>query len=235
MPVTWAVTLFGPFVLTLVLLASLYVAHGPGYVSKLIGTALATFFFFGRFVILGGADPELEELQQFLSPEFLFTMVVYMDAMVAMMFVFHAAFLFKIPWIGPRLRDLANDGHFILKKNPWMRRAAVLGLVAFVAFPLAATGSVGGAILSRILGLPRLRAFFAIVAGSLVGCGMMYFGSQLINRYLPRDSSWTTIGGVVVIAGIIVFLNVWYRRLKEREEGLESGRAHPAVPATHPK
>lgn len=235
MPVAWAVTLFGPFVLTLLLLASLAVAHGPGFTSKLIGTALATFFFFGRFVILGGADPEMEELQQFFSPEFLFAMVVYMDAMMAMMFVFHAAFLFKIPWIGPRLRDLAKDGHFILKKNPWIRRAAVLGLVAFVAFPLAATGSVGGAILSRILGLSRLRAFFAIVAGSLVGCGMMYFGSQLINRYLPRDSAWITIGGVLVIAGIILFLNVWYRRLKEREEGLESANARPPVPVTHPK
>jgi hypothetical protein len=152
-----------------------------------------------------------------------------------MMFVFHAAFLFKIPWVGPRLHDLAKDGNFILKKHPWIRRAAFLGLVAFVAFPLAATGSVGGAILSRILGMPRVRAFCAIVAGSLFGCGMMYSGSQVINRLLPRDSPWVTLGGVLVIAGIIVLLNVWYRRLKAREEAAELPQPPtPAPVATAP-
>jgi len=221
MPIAWAATLYGPFVLTLLVLASFYVSYGPVIASKLLGTALATFFFFGRFVILGGSDPELQEMRRFFSPEFLFGMVVYMDTMVAMMFVFHAAFLFKIPWLGPRLHDLAKDGHFILKKHPWIRRAAFVGLIAFVSFPLAATGSVGGAILSRILGMPRVRAFFAIVAGSVFGCGIMYFGSQLIQRYLPRDNVWTSVGGILVVVAIIVFLNVWYRRLKAREEESE--------------
>lgn len=241
MPFTWAATLFGPFVLTVLIVAGLYLSQGAAFVSKLIGTALATFFFFGRFVILSGTDPdpEMQEVRRFFSPEFLFGMVVYMDAMVAMMFVFHAAFLFKIPWFGPRLHDLAKDGNFILKKHPWIRRAAFLGLVAFVAFPLAATGSVGGAILSRILGMPRVRAFGAIVAGSLFGCGMMYSGSQIINRLLPRDSPWVTIGGALVIAAIIVMLNVWYRRLKAREEAADDSLvpsptpAAPCPPVTH--
>lgn len=215
---TWAATLYGPILLSLLLVAGFYAVNGPVLTSKLLGTVLATFFFFGRFVILGGTDPELAELRKFFSPEFLFGLVVYMDVMVAMMFIFHAAFLFKIPWIGPRLHDLAKDGHFILKRHPWIRRAAFLGLVAFVAFPLAATGSVGGAILSRILGMGRIRAFLSIAAGSILGCGMMYSGSQLINRFLARDSHWTTIGGVAVIVAIIVVLNVWYRRLKSREE-----------------
>lgn len=227
MPLAWAATLFAPILITLVVVAAIYAAQGAAFTSKLLGTVLATFFFFGRFVILGGTDPEMQEVRRFFSPEFLFGMVVYMDMMVAMMFVFHAAFLFKIPWIGPRLHDLAKDGHFILRKHPWIRRAAFVGLVAFVAFPLAATGSVGGAILSRILGMSRVRAFCAIVTGSLVGCGMMYFGSQVINRLLPRDSPWATFGGIAVIAAIIVLLNVWYRRLKAREEAAESSASEP--------
>lgn len=228
LPLTWAATLFGPFALSVLLLVGFYLVNGSAFAYKLLGTVLATFFFFGRFVILGGSEPELAEISRFFSPEFLFGMVVYMDTMVAMVFVFHAAFLFKIPWLGPRLHDLAKDGHFILKKHPWIRRAAVIGLVAFVSFPLAATGSVGGAILSRILGMNRIRAFCAIIAGSILGCGMMYSGSQLINRYLPRDSVWVTIGGIAVIAAIIVLLNIWYRRLKAREEEAE------APPATVP-
>jgi len=212
LPLAWAATLFGPFLLSALLAAGFYLANGPAFASKLVGTVLATFFFFGRFVILGGSDPDLAEIRRFFSPEFLFGMVVYMDTMVAMLFVFHAAFLFKIPWLGSRLQDLAKDGHFILKKHPWIRRAAFLGLVVFVAFPLAATGSVGGAILSRILGMGRIRAFFAIIAGSTLGCGLMYFGSQLINRYLARDSTFVTISGIAVVAvkflhkGHVVFI-----------------------------
>lgn len=236
LPITWAATLYGPFLLSGLIVAAAYFAQGPAFVSKLLGTVLATFFFFGRFVILGGSDPEMREVSRFFSPEFLFGMVVYMDVMVALMFVFHAAFLFKIPWLGPRLQDLAKDGHFILKRNPWIRRAAFFGLVAFVAFPLAATGSVGGAILSRILGIPRLRAFAAISLGSIAGGGMMYFGSHLINSLLPRDSHWTTIGGAIVITAIIVSLNIWYRKLKAREgttEGTTPG-ARPPIPQADP-
>lgn len=234
LPLAWAATLYGPLVISLLLLAAFYAVQGPGFTSKLLGTILATFFFFGRFVILGGTDPEMAELRKFFSPEFLFGMVVYMDMMVAMMFIFHAAFLFKIPWLGPRLQDLAKDGHFILKQHPWIRRAAFLGLVAFVAFPLAATGSVGGAILSRILGMGRIRAFGAIVAGSVIGCGIMYSGSQLINRFLARDSHWATIGGIAVIATIIVLLNVWYRRLKAREDTSEPSDSAKSDPANRP-
>jgi hypothetical protein len=234
LPWVWAATLFGPVLLTAIILICMFFMQGSVFVYKLLGTFLATFFFFGRFVILGGSDPELAEIQRFFSPEFLFGMVVYMDTMAALMCVFHAGFLFKIPWLGPRIEDLAKDGHFILKKNPWIRRAAFLGLVLFVAFPLAATGSVGGAILSRILGMTRIRAFFAIFTGSLLGCGLMYFGSQLINRFLPRDSTAATIGGIAVVGIIIVLLNVWYRRLKKREEAADESPANPA-PAIAPR
>lgn len=220
-PLIWAATLFGPLILSVLVLVVLYFTHGAVYAYKLLGTVLATFFFFGRFVILGGSEPELAEIQQFFSPEFLFGMVVYMDAMVATIFVFHAGFLFKIPWLGSRLSDLANDGHFILEMHPWIRRAAFFGLIAFVAFPLAATGSVGGAILSRILGMNKIRAYFAIIAGSFVGCGIMYFGSQIINTYLPRDNPFVTIGGIGIVAIIIVLLNIWYGRLKARKASMK--------------
>ncbi len=218
-PFFWRVTLFGPLLLTMLILAVLYFTLGPAYVQRLVGTALSTFFFFGRFVILAGAgDQEIAAIQGFFSAEALFLMVVYMDFLVATLLVFHASFLFRIPWMGSRLADLASDGHFILKKNPWIRRATFLGLIAFVTFPLASTGSVGGAIFSRILGMGRGLAFIGIMLGSLAGCGMMYFGSQLISRYLGRDNPATLIAGVAVVVLVIVGLNLWYRNLKRREE-----------------
>jgi len=222
-PFLWKLTLFGPLVLTVVILGILYITMGPAYVHRLLATALSTFFFFGRFVILAGAgDQEIAAIQGFFSAEFLFIMVVYMDFLVATLLVFHASFLFRIPWLGSRFADLASDGHFILKKNPWIRRATFVGLIAFVTFPLASTGSVGGAVFSRILGMGRGLAFTGIMIGSVIGCGMMYYGSQLITRYLGRDNPVTLIAGILVIVLVIVGLNLWYKNLKRREEQ-ESG------------
>jgi len=221
-PFLWKVTLFGPLLLTLAILGILCFTMGPTYVQRLVATALSTFFFFGRFVILAGAgDQEIAAIQGFFSAEFLFLMVVYMDFLVATLLVFHASFLFRIPRLGSHCADLASDGHFILRKNPWIRRATFVGLIAFVTFPLASTGSVGGAVLSRILGMGRGLAFMGIMIGSVAGCGMMYFSSQLITRYLGRDNPVTLVAGILVIVLIIVGLNLWYRNLKRRE-GQES-------------
>jgi uncharacterized membrane protein len=223
-PFLWTATLVGPLLLTFIILGVLYVTMGPAYVNRLVATALTTFFFFGRFVILAGAgDQEIAAIQGFFSAEFLFFMVVYMDFLVATLLVFHASFLFRIPWLGSRFADMASDGNFILKKNPWIRRATFFGLIAFVLFPLAATGSVGGAIFSRILGMGRVLAFTAIMIGSVAGCGMMYYGSQLIGRYLSADNPVAMVAGILIIVLVIIGLNLWYRNLKRREEQQSGG------------
>jgi len=224
-PFLWKTTLFGPAILTLVILTVLYLSLGAAYIQTLLWTVLVTFFFFGRFVILAGADQDISTIQRFFSSEFLFLMVFYMDFLVATLLVFHSGFLFKIPWIGSRLGDLANDGQFILKKNPWIRRATFVGLIAFVTFPLAATGSIGGALFSRILGMGRGLAFIGIMIGSLFGCGMMYFGSQLINKYLARDNPLVTYSGIIVVILIILAMNFWYKNLKKRDEQAESEKS----------
>ena len=143
-------------------------------------------------------------------------MVVYMDIAAAMLLVCHSAALFKIPWLGRRLAALAEDGQFILHSRPWMQRMTFLGTVAFVMFPLAATGSIGGAIFSRLLGMSRRNAFAAIAIGSICGCGLMYFGAGFINAYIDRQNPLLLIGGIAVMAALILILNLRYRQLKRR-------------------
>lgn len=208
-PALWLATLVGPFVLTVAILFLLGLFHGWGYVGKLLTTAVVTFFGAGRFVILGGNTRAVP-----FSSEFLFAMVTYMDLMVAILLSFHIGFMFKAPLIGPKVSELVADGRFILQRNPWMRRMTFLGLVAFVVFPLAATGSVGGSIFGRLLGMSRLPTFIGIAIGSILGNGIMYFGSTLFKRFLDENSVWTTVGGIAVIVGLIIFLERRYRKLK---------------------
>ena len=192
-------------------------AHDAAYLQKLLATAAATFFVFGRFVILGGVEgggDGLAAAHAFLTRGELFLLVMWMDLAVASVLVYHQGFLWKLPLLGPRLRGLVADGRFILKRQAWIRRATFAGLVLFVTFPLAATGSVGGAIFGRLLGLSRAAALLGIALGSFLGCGAMYLGAGVINAYVDRDDPWLTVGGIAIVLGVIAILNWRYRRMK---------------------
>lgn len=216
-PFLWYLTLLGPFALSGMILLTLYLVHGWAYVRGLLLSALAVFFFFGRFVILGGnATDGLEEAARFFTPGELALLVFYMDAMVASLLAFHIGFLFRLPFLGERLRLLVEDGRFILHSHPWMKRATFVGIVAFVTFPLAATGSVGGSIFGRLLGMTRPATFLGVLTGSMVGCAAMYFGASLINHYLNRDNPWLTVAGIIFVVAIILVLNHRYRQIKQQ-------------------
>ncbi|MFO7765158.1 MAG: hypothetical protein R6V33_01855 [Pelovirga sp.] len=221
----WFFTLLTPFAVTAGILFLLYLQYGWPYVKTLLLTAVAVFFFFGRFVILSGAsdvvaDEAMQEVVQeaarFFSPAELALLVFYMDVMVACLLAFHIGFLYRLPSVGNKLRDLQEDGRFVLASNPWMKSATFAGIVAFCVFPIAATGSVGGSIFGRLLGMSRLGTFMGVVTGSALGCSLMFFGAAIINRYFDRDNPWLTVGGIVLVVLIILWLNRRYRKMKDQ-------------------
>ena len=207
-PYQWWTTLLAPALLTVLVLVLLTLAHGGGFTRHLVVRAFAAFFFFGKFAIL--------EPTSALSSEALFGLIVYMDIGVAVFISFHMALLFRLPVIGKSLLTLASDGEFIMQAQPWMRRTTFVGLVAFVMFPIAATGSIGGAIFGRLLGLRRLTTFLGVATGSLLGCGLMYSGAEVIRQYADRDDPLLKLAGIAVVAGVLLFLNQRYKKAKAR-------------------
>ena len=231
-PILWAVTLFGPVGLTVAILAFLWALWGADYMLRLAGTVLSTFFFFGRFVIVLGATRETQEIGEALrnfSAEKLFLLVLYMDVMVATVLSCHVGVLFRLPRIGQWMRTLVEDGRYILETNPWMKRATFIGIVMFVLFPLAATGSVGGSIFGRLLGMSRLATFAGVVIGSFLGCGLMYLGASLVAPLM--DSLMAKVTGGLVIAALILFLNARYRKMKARHIARQRAAAGATRPA----
>lgn len=55
-PLLWLITLAGPFLLTIAVLFIVWEFAGRNAMGRLVSTAVATFFFFGKFVILGGSE-----------------------------------------------------------------------------------------------------------------------------------------------------------------------------------
>ncbi|MBI1310627.1 hypothetical protein GC176_04900 [bacterium] len=213
----WWATLAGPLLITIALLVTVFVAAGADFTQRLLTTALSGLFLFGRFIILAGHDPEVARVTGGLSSPQLFVMVTYLDVIVAVTLIFHTGFLFHLPWFGSRATAFVADGRFLIRSHPWIRRTTFLGLVLFVAIPLAAMGSVGGTILGRMLGVTRLRIFLAILFGSLLGNSVMWLGSDLINHFVDKHHPVVRFGGIILILTLIGAIEFFYRRAKRTD------------------
>lgn len=226
-PWCWRLTLYGPIVLTGLVLVFLVFLTGWEFTTRIVTFATMTVLIFGRFIILSGSNGAFQDTDGALASEHLFAIVCYLDVMTALILAFHIGFMFRLPYIGPRISALVTDGHFILDSQPWMRRATFFGLIAFVGFPLAATGSIGGSIFGRLLGMSRTATFFGIVIGALLGNTVMFLFSDLLSHYLDKDNLYLKIGGFVVIGVVIFVLERRYRKLRE-------GFAKGKLPLDHP-
>ena len=225
----WLGTLIGPFVATVILFGVVYIVGGPAYSGKLLFAAACSFAFLGRFSIITPFNG--------LTPTDLFWLVTYQDAMVALFFAFHVGFMFRLPWIGPKIASLSSDSEFILAHQPWMKRMTFLGLLVFIAFPLAATGSAGGAIFGRLLGLSRWAIFWGSTIGAVIGNWAMLMLTVVLKDSLPdniENSPFVKWGGIPIILLIIFILERRYTAMKKAFESQKKRQAEspPAASET---
>lgn len=206
----WLGTLIGPWILTAILFGVLYVTSDHAYWWKLVNAAFWSFVLLGRFTIVASSSLRLPATH-------LFWMVTYQDVMVALFFAFHVGYMYRLPWVGPKIAELSVDSEFILAHQPWMKRLTFLGLLAFIAFPLAATGSVGGAIFGRLLGLSRWGIFWGSALGAVIGNAGMLFLHKSIEQMFPnlQDDPIMKWGGIPILLLIILLLERRYRAMKK--------------------
>lgn len=225
-PIVWWASLVGPVLATLAALVMVYFVSGWPFVTGFVTAAATAFFVTGRFIILLGAEQAAEgkTFLKLLTPTHLFVMLTWLDMMVAIFVAFHMAVLFRVPWAGEKLKSLVSDGRFVLAKQPWIRRAAFSGLVLFVIFPTSTTGSIGGTIFGRLLGMRRVRVLIAIFTGSILGNGIMLLGANFFNKYFPGDSLVLKVSGVLAIVIALFFFERKIKSLKEKYLAEEANR-----------
>ena len=213
----WWSTLLGPVVITIVLLLGFGMTVGWHYPQKLISHAILTAAFLGRFVILVGMEAKTEgQFDISLHPAELFGLVTYMDFMSAIFVAFHMGFVFRLPIIGDKISMLVWDGKTLLNAHPWIKRMAFTGLVLFVIFPTSTTGSIGGSIFGRLLGMSRWLTVGGVLLGSVLGNGLMFVFANQINQYIDPQDTWIKIVGIVILVSLIVLLELRYQRTKKK-------------------
>ncbi len=96
------------------------------------------------------------------------TFIVFSDAVLAMFLVWNFDHAKKIPGLGKLVCKVEEDGNKALRKYKWAKRLGFLGLVLLVMFPLQWTGSAVGSIVGRLIGMPPLTTWLAVVLGTFI-------------------------------------------------------------------
>lgn len=212
-PITWAATLFGPPLLGLGVLGVVAMLEGVARAGQLLAIAVASFFLLGRFVILGG--PAAQQYGLF-STEQLFFLALYLDLLPAALVCFHMDLLFRVPWVGPWMKERAADGQEVMKTHRWLKRAAFVTVVIFVFIPVTATGAIAGSIFGRVLGLTRWSAFLGVALGSLIANSAIYLLAGWLGEVVDWSNPWMlggSVASVVVVVGVLTFL---FKQIRSR-------------------
>ncbi len=113
----------------------------------------------------------------------LISFIIYTDAVLALFLVWNFDYAKKIPGIGKLVERVGERGEKALRKYKWAKRFGFIGVVLLVIFPLQWTGAAVGSIVGRLIGMPSLMTFLAVVFGTFIRstlATLIYYGVGFI-------------------------------------------------------
>lgn len=119
-----------------------------------------------------------------IHPAALISFLLFIDTVVALFLVWNFNYATKIPLLGKLVERMEKSGEKAIKKHKWVQRIGFIGLTIFVIIPLQYTGSVVGAIVGRLLGMPPLTTMLAVVVGCFIRCTIVTLVSIGVLSFL---------------------------------------------------
>jgi uncharacterized membrane protein len=169
--------------------------------------------FVGPSVIFGPAVVGTHVFEHLTTWD-LVAVTAFFSLAAAFFYAFNLDLLERVPRLGPWLHRVRGTMREILAEKPWIRRWTLLGVGLFVVLPLPGSGTLGGSIMARIIGLSRTASCVVVGAGSLVVCLLYgWFGEQLRvfgdEHELP---TWAKVAGALAFVGAMALLGRWLAR-----------------------
>lgn len=147
---------------SLALLLGLALAHAR--TLELLGLMAASFAVAGKFLPLWGLSGEST-----FSAWQLGVCIWLMDTGTVVVLVYGLASLRRIGVLDRFFERAHANARLVLDAYPRMRRAAIVGVTAFVLFPIAGTGAIGGTFVGLLLGMNRFVLIACVSTGGLLG------------------------------------------------------------------
>jgi uncharacterized membrane protein len=210
-----AALLLGPVVVTALAFSAIFLLAGSAAGQEALKAGAASLFI-GTAVILGPAVIA-EHGFKVLSTWDLVVLVAYANIATGFFYAYNLDLLERLPRIGPWLHTKREEAVGRLRTSPWIRRWATFGVGFFVLLPLPGSGSFGGCIIGRLVGLSRLRSFVTVsIAGLIVCVAYGWFGRR-VETWADENEIPIPVRLAVALAflGLIWLVGRWIARRGE--------------------
>lgn len=201
----WALSL----VLTGTVLTWLLLRDGAGVLARLAAMSLSAQAI-GKWLIFVGA--KRDNPYGFNAWELAF-LISLLDLWIAIGLNTFLPQLEKLPRIGPWLIKTRIQAATTFHQYPRLERMAFWGVVLWVMLPLPASGAITGSFATRLVGLSRMSATFAILIGSL-GNGLVF--AAMATALGAHSAALIDNPQFTVISSVLLLGAIWFgwRRLR---------------------
>jgi uncharacterized membrane protein len=132
------------------------------------GKYMTVFSVYSFVPLLGTISVVPTGLRLGIPPVPLIAFIIWTDAILALFLVWNFDYAKKIPGLGKLVERVNDSGERALQKHKWASRLGFIGVVLLVIFPLQWTGAGVGSIVGRLIGMPSLMTFLAVIIGTFV-------------------------------------------------------------------
>jgi hypothetical protein len=115
--------------------------------------------------------------------------IVMIDIETALFMGLNFDLAFRIPYLGPLLRDLTKRTEQLIGRHRWIAGLYFFGIVLMVMVPILGSGGVRGTIAGKLLSMDGLLIFLAILTGAVIGSFAIALGSEAILSYLCQNGT----------------------------------------------
>jgi uncharacterized membrane protein len=115
--------------------------------------------------------------------------IVMIDIETALFMGLNFDLAFRIPYLGPLLRDLTKRTEQLIGRHRWIAGLYFFGIVLMVMVPILGSGGVRGTIAGKLLSMDGRLIFLAILTGAVIGSFAIALGSEAILSYLCQNGT----------------------------------------------
>jgi uncharacterized membrane protein len=220
---------FVPFIIASLFIIMLFVAMGgDGSRFRILGGAMFLYFFppLGKESVIpgaiwgvGGASGLLEHFSPGMSITLIAGTIAFVDIISGLFLLWNFDLVEKVPLLGTYIRKFEKKGKGYLSKKPWVERIAFIGVALFVMFPFQGSGAVGASILGRIIGMNKLKVWFAIIIGAIGGCFLIAMISYYLGEVILTTFKESAIYIGVALLVVLLAMTIWSHVKRDEKKG----------------
>jgi len=141
--------------------------------------------------------------------------IVMIDVETALFMNWNFDLALKVPYLGRIMEEFIGKARVFIREEPRLVRLYFLGIVVLVMSPVMGSGGIRGSIIGQLIGMERSAIFAAVLAGSLLGCLLIAFGTLLFREIFLRSIVAGTVVVLFVIAAVAV---IWLLRIRRKKD-----------------